>query len=225
MTATGSLHELRSQVLGGCLTLLDSGLVSGTWGMMCARDASGERLVITPSGMDYRTLEPSDLPLVDLAGATVEGTRRPSSETPMMCRLLTLRPDIRAVAHTHSTVATGFASAGREIPVVLAELAEAVGGAVPCAPYVRFGTPELAAAVVDVAGDRRAVLLRNHGVVAFGGTVQEAAATALVVEEAARVALVAQLLGGGEQLAADEVADLRHIHITRYGQREQSTEP
>jgi L-ribulose-5-phosphate 4-epimerase len=131
----GEVEDLRSRVVQACIYLLDSGLISGTWGMACARVGTGDRFVVTPSGMDYRTLSPGDLPVVGLDGRVISGTRRPSSETPMLARLLEMRPDIGAVAHTHSTVATGFAAAGQPIPVVLAELAEAAGGAVPCAQY------------------------------------------------------------------------------------------
>jgi ribulose-5-phosphate 4-epimerase/fuculose-1-phosphate aldolase len=71
---------------------------------------------------------------------------------------------------------------------------------------------------VAAAGAAQGVLLRNHGVVTFGRTVEEAAATALVVEEGARVALVSRLLGVGEELDAAEVSALRHVHLTSYGQ-------
>lgn len=216
---TEEVAALQERVLDACLEMIDSGLITGTWGMACAR--LGEtHVVVTPSGMNYRKLRPSDLPVVDLDGRLVQGDHRPTTETPMLTRLMKLRPDIRAVAHTHSTTATGFASAGQPIPAVLAELAEAVGGAVPCAAYARFGTPELADEVLAVAGKVNAVLLRNHGVVSFGASVEEAAGAALVVEEAARVALVNRQLGGGDELPADEIAELRTIHLTRYGQQE-----
>ena len=214
----GEVEDIRSRVLRACIYLLDSGLISGTWGMACARAGIGDRFVVTPSGMDYRALSAADLPVVGLDGETISGTRKPSSETPMLARLLGLRLDVAAVAHTHSTVATGFAAAGQPIPAILAELAEAVGGSVPCAQYARFGTVQAADEIAAAATTAQAVLLRNHGVVAFGRTVEEAAATALVVEEGARVALVSRLLGGGQELGGGEISALRHIHLTSYGQ-------
>ena len=191
--------------------------------MACGRLPDATRFVITPSGMDYRAITPNDLPVVNLDAELVEGTRRPSTETPMIARVLARRPDIGAIAHTHSTVATGFAAARTPIPPVLAELAEAIGGEVPCAEYARFGTVELAERVLAVAGEKRAVLLAHHGVIAFGETVEDATDAALVVEEAARVALVCRLLGGGDALGVDEVAALRQVHLTRYGQPRESS--
>lgn len=214
---TDDVAELQERVLGACLDMISSGLITGTWGMACARTAAGT-VVVTPSGMDYKKLRPTDLPVVDLNGRVVSGKLKPTTETPMLTRLLGLRPDINAIAHTHSTAATGYASAGMPIPAVLAELAEAVGGSVPCAEYARFGTPALADNVLAVAGSRQAVLLRNHGVVTFGATVEEAASAALVVEEGARVALVHRQLGGTLELEQTEIDALRHIHLTHYGQ-------
>jgi len=72
--------------------------------------------------------------------------------------------------------------------------------------------------VLEVADERGAVLLANHGVVAFGKTIDEAVGAALVVEEAARVALVCQSLGGGAQLPPEEVTERRRVHLTRNGQ-------
>jgi L-ribulose-5-phosphate 4-epimerase len=217
LPAAAEIADLQERVLAACLHMLDSGLITGTWGMACARTESGH-VVVTPSGMNYRTLKPADLPVVDSGGRRILGTLRPSTETPMFTRLFALRPDIRAIAHTHSTSATGFACAGRSIPAVLAELAEAVGGPVPCAEYGRFGTPELADRIVEVAANVRAVLLRNHGVVTFGSSVEEASSAALVVEEAARVALVFDQLGGSGGIPQEEINALRQIHLQRYGQ-------
>lgn len=213
-----AVTEAQERVLAACMEMIGSGLITGTWGMACMR-VQDDFVVVTPSGMKYSALAPSDLPVVDLGGRVVLGRFKPTTETPMLTRLMRKRPEIAAVAHTHSTTATGFAAAGRAIPVVLAELAEAVGGAVPCAAYARFGTPELADEVLAVAGGVQAVLLRNHGVVTFGPSVEEAASTALVVEEGARVALVHRQLGANGELDAAEVAALREIHLTRYGQR------
>ncbi len=216
--ASAEVELLQERVLSACIFMIESGLITGTWGMACARTEE-QTVVVTPSGMDYRSLKPRDLPVVDLQGNLVLGKLRPTTETPMLTRLMYLRPDIGAIAHTHSTGAAGFAAAGLRIPVVLAEVAEAIGGDVPCAEYGRFGTHELADKVFAVVGNRQGALLRNHGVLTFGATVEEAARAALVVEEGARVALIQHQLGVEEEMDETEVLALRQIHLTKYGQR------
>ena len=126
----------------------------------------------------------------------------------MHLRIYALRPDVRAVCHAHPPVATGFATAGR--PLDSAVLGEAVIllGAVPLAPYGAPGTHDLPDSIAPFIPHANAVLLANHGVVAFGGDLRTAVERMELVEHSARVVLVAELAGGAKLLSRARVQTL-----------------
>jgi L-fuculose-phosphate aldolase len=137
----------------------------------------------------------------------------------MHLRIYELRPDVRAVVHAHPPVATGFAAAGLGLgECVLPELIVGLGR-VPVVPYATPGTRELSRALDDVIGSHDAVLLENHGAVTVGEDLELAYQRLETVEQAARILLVARLLGGANPLAADQVAELLAAR-SRYGVRE-----
>lgn len=135
------------------------GLVRGTEGNASAR--AGDLVAVSPTAVPYATLRPEDVSLVTPAGGLVEG-RAPSVELPMHLAVLAARPDVGAVVHTHSPLATAQPPA----PV-------AVGAS---------GTVELGVAVVAAAGEGDAVVIRGHGPVCFGRTLAEALGRALALE-------------------------------------------
>jgi L-fuculose-phosphate aldolase len=186
------LEEARAAVATAALRLFEGGLLRGTAGNLSAR--SGGMVAVTPSGVDYRRLDPGSVPVVELDGRQVEGGLAPSSELPLHLAVYRARPDVGAVVHTHSRFATTFAVLGEELPAVHYLLAHA-GRRVRVAPYATFGSGELAdACVAALAGDR-AVLLANHGVVAVGEELERALLAAEAVEEVAELCWRARCLG------------------------------
>jgi L-fuculose-phosphate aldolase len=139
------------------------GLVRGTEGNASAR--AGELIAVSPTGLPYDTLRAEDISLVTAEGELVEGPK-PSVELPMHLAVLSGRPDVGAVVHTHSPRAT----ASPPVPV-------AVGSS---------GTPELGTAVLEAAAGAHAVVIRDHGPVCFGADLAEALARVFAVEAAAR---------------------------------------
>ena len=119
------------------------------------------------------------------------------------------RPDAAAIVHTHSPRATALACAGRGIPPFHYMIALA-GGDIRCMPYATFGTAELAETAVRGLEGRRAALLGNHGVIAIGGSLREAHAVAVEVENLA-VEYLAMLSAGLEPRLLDEVELARVI--------------
>jgi L-fuculose-phosphate aldolase len=148
-----------------------AGLVAGTEGNASAR--AGELVAISPTALPYDRLRPEDVCLVTPAGKLVEGPK-PSVELPMHLAVLRAREDVGAVVHTHSPCATALSLAG--------------GGTTPVAEAAPSGSAELGVAVLEAAGDGRAVVVRGHGPVCFGVDLADALATAIAVEEAARAA-------------------------------------
>ncbi|MEN6391979.1 MAG: class II aldolase/adducin family protein [Syntrophomonas sp.] len=188
--------ELRRQVVKTAQEILAARMVTGTWGNVSLRVPGEELLIITPSGMEYEKLQPEDMVLVDFSRQVKEGSYRPSIETPMHLAIYQNRADVNAVVHVHSPYATAFAVAGKSIPVILEETAQAVGHAIEVVPYARCGSELLASQVVDTLGPTgRAVLLAMHGMVGVGIDVTDALKVCYITEKTAMVALLARQLG------------------------------
>src|ERR1051326_7650026 len=105
------LQSLREQVLEANLELVRRGLVLYTFGNASGIDREQGLVVIKPSGVDYDKMKPADLVVTDLAGKTVEGTLRPSSDLPTHLVLYKAFSQIGGVAHHHSEYATAWAQA------------------------------------------------------------------------------------------------------------------
>jgi ribulose-5-phosphate 4-epimerase/fuculose-1-phosphate aldolase len=196
--------SLRQRIVEVAQRLRAQELVVGTSGNVSAREPGTNRCWITPSGVDYDRLEPTDLVLVDSDGQVRDGNLKPSSDTPVHLAVYRNRPEVDAVIHTHSPYATAFSVAQRDIPPVLVEAAGFLGGSVRSDGTI---------------GRDRAVLLPNHGVLAVGETIDAALAAAVMVEHMARVALLATLLGDPHQVPKTEIERVHAFLHTEYGQR------
>jgi len=211
------LEKERSEIVRFGRKMLAARLTSGTGGNLSIF-APGEGLVaISPSGIEYEDMEPGDVPVVDLAGVTVEGTRKPSSELGFHLSLYRQRPDIRAVVHTHSVYATTMACLHWEIPAVHYLVAFS-GRKVPLAPYATFGSEELAVHVAATIGDYNAVLLANHGLVTVGPNLATAFAVAEEIELVARIYYQAKCIGEPVIVAEGEMSKVIE-KFASYGQK------
>jgi len=146
------------------------GLVVGTSGNVSAR--VGDVVLVTPSGVPYDRLTPADLTGVDLAGRQVRGSLVPTSELPM--HLAVYRTTgARAVVHTHAVHATAVSTLVTELPPIH-YMTSALGGRVRVAPYATYGTDELAENMLRALDGRSGCLLRNHGTITYGATLDQA---------------------------------------------------
>lgn len=205
---------LRREIIAVACSLDDAGLVPNKSGNVSARTARG--FVITPSALPYRDLQPPDLAELALDGALVAAPRRPSSEWRMHAAIYAAHPEAQAIVHTHSPHATALACARRGIPAFHYMIALA-GGDVRCAPYATFGSDELARHALAGLADRRATLLSNHGVIAFGATLAAALAVVREVEHLAGQYL-AMLAAGLEPVVLDDAELARVVEKFRdYG--------
>lgn len=212
--------DLRMKIIAAARTLFASQLVKSTWGNVSVKDPQKQKSFwITPSGIDYGQLTPEDIVLVNFCGQVMEGRCRPSSETPMHALIYRERPEIGAIVHTHSLMATVIGVLGREIPPVIAELAAGVGGPVPLAPFAVFGSRELGGVTLKAMGDKRAVLLQNHGVVTVGSDLDEAVRLAAIVEDAAAIYYYASLAGKPILIPDESCSQLYRIFQEKYGQQ------
>lgn len=191
--------------LGGLLH--SSGFVAGMDGNLSVR-LDRDRILVTPTAMSKGMMRPSDLVIVDLAGRKLAGRRSVSSEIGMHLLIYRLRPDVGGIVHAHPPTATGFAASGLALDrPLICELVVGLG----CVPLAKYGTPgtsELADALAPLVPQYDAILMANHGVVAYSQDLQSAYMKMETVEHFAKVALVAHLLGHEQPLKEDEVAKL-----------------
>jgi L-fuculose-phosphate aldolase len=185
--------------------LITSGLTRGTCGNLSICNRESGFAAISPSGLDYFDTNPEDVPVVDLSGRIVDGTRKPSSELPFHLIFYQSREDISAVVHTHSVHATTLSCLGLELPAVHYLIGFA-GSSVRCAPYATYGTEALARSAFDYMEARKAVLLANHGLIAGGATIQEAFQIAEAVEFCAEIYSRCRAMGQPLVLSSAEMA-------------------
>jgi L-fuculose-phosphate aldolase len=174
------------------------------------------RILATPTGVSKGMMSVDDLIVCDMEGNKIEGKRERTSEILMHTTVYAMRPDVHAVVHTHPPIATGFAVAGR--PLNMAMLPEVVVGlgCVPLAEYGLPGTPALSDTLRPYIPTYDALMMSNHGVVCYADEVYRAFYKMETVEHFARIALVAELLGGPRVLPRKEVDKLFDAR-TRYG--------
>jgi len=199
------LEELKKQVCDANRSLVDHGLVKLTWGNVSAIDRTAGLVVIKPSGISFAEMKPEDMVVVDMDGQVVEGTLNPSSDTPTHLVLYRKFQKIGSIVHTHSTFATGWAQAGRDIPNIGTTHADSFYDDIPCTRDLRrnevFGDYEMETGRVIVERFRSldpiatpGVLVRNHGPFTWGETVSEAIENAIVLEEVAKIAFISSTI-------------------------------
>jgi len=196
------MQDAREQVAAVSRRLAEERLVHGSAGNVSVR--TGDLVAITPTGSVLARLEPDDVVVVDLDGRLVEGTREPSSELDLNLGVYR-RYDAGAVVHCHAPVATALSTVLDELPCVHYELM-LLGGAIRVAPYATFGSPELAANVLDALDGRSAALMANHGAVAVGADAWQALERTILLEWVCEVYWRAAAVGDPRPLGERELA-------------------
>ena len=197
------LEELKEKVFQANLDLVKHNLVIFTWGNVSAIDREKGLVVIKPSGVSYDTIKASDMVVVDLhSGKVVEGDLNPSSDTPTHLVLYRAFPEIGGVVHTHSTYATAWAQAGRDIPNIGTTHADYFHDDIPCTADMtadQMAEYEYHTGVVIVnrisSGNINpvhtpGVLVKNHGPFSWGKDADQAVYNAVVMEQVAKMAFI-----------------------------------
>ena len=175
-----------------------------------------DRLVMTPKGVCKGFMTPDMMCITDLDGRKLQGDRDPSSEMLMHLEVYRQRHDVQAVVHAHPPTATGFAVAG--IPLTRAVLAEVLTtlGSIPIVEYATPSTAELPEAVRKYIKAHDGMLLANHGALTVGSDLYAAYFKMEIIEQFAKISLVARLLGRENLIAREEVDRLQELRGT-YG--------
>jgi L-ribulose-5-phosphate 4-epimerase len=214
--------EIREECCRANRSLPTTGLVDLTFGNVSVSDPVARVFAIKPSGVDYGILEPSHMVIVDFEGRVVEGSLRPSSDTPTHLRLLKSFAGVRSIVHTHSRYAVSFAQAGREIPCLGTTHADYFHGAVPVTRSLTDaeiqGDYEAETGQVILERFRSidplevpAVLVCNHGPFAWGPTGENAVEMAQALEIVAQMAYQALQISPSAPVIPKALAD-RHFY-------------
>lgn len=228
------LEELKEKVFKANLDLVKHGLVIFTWGNVSGIDREKGLVVIKPSGVSYDEMKADDMVVVDLAtGKVVEGSLRPSSDTPTHLALYRAWPEIGGVVHTHSTYATAWAQAGKGIPNIGTTHADYFHEAIPCTRDMTEaevkGDYELETGNVIVERfsginpvRTPGVLVKNHGPFSWGTSPADAVHNAVVMEQVAKMVHIAFLVNPDltmNPLLVEKHFSRKHGPNAYYGQK------
>jgi len=210
---------INEEVLAANAALPAHGLVTLTWGNVSGIDRERGLVAIKPSGVSYDSMTVADIVVLDLDGTVVEGDRRPSTDTPTHLELYRACDWIGGIVHTHSTWATAWAQAEREIPLLgttHADLSDRpIGLTRPLTAEEVAEAYEQATgrAIVEATTEHDScVLVRGHGPFAWGSSPSAAVEAAVTLEQVARLALLTTLLAPDAPPLAEAI---RHKHFER----------
>lgn len=205
LTYTEAVMRLKEEVFRANMALVEEGLVVLTWGNASGIDRDLGLVAIKPSGVDYAKLKAEDMVVLDLDGNVVEGTLKPSSDTPTHLEIYKAFTHVGGIVHTHSINATAFAQAGMPITAHGTTHADCFYGDVPC---TRELTPEEIArdyekntglVIVEHfrGADTRAmpaILVKNHAPFTWGETPRKAVEAAVTLEAVAEMSIKTRLV-------------------------------
>lgn len=227
------LEKVKERVYKANLLLKESGLVVLTWGNVSEIDRETGLVVIKPSGVNYDSMTPADMVVVNLEGKVIEGKLNPSSDLPTHLELYKAFPEIGGVTHTHSRFATIFSQAGCPIKALGTTHADVFYGDIPCTRKMTkeeiFGEYEKETGKVIVEtfekinpSDVPAVLVTSHGPFAWGKDALKSVEVAITLEEVALMAWYTEKLNENTTFQAE----LAEKHYSRkhgkgayYGQK------
>jgi len=212
------LEDIKREVLETSIKMSKMGLAAGTWGNISAR-VDQDRMIITPSGMSYNVLKPEDMVLVNIHDLSYVGKLKPSIEFPLHVEIYKARSEINAVMHTHSINACSIAAARKDIPPILDDMVQIVGGSIRITEYALPGSEQMVKNAVKKLENRNATILANHGPVCLGRNLNEALITSQIVEKAAKAFIDTQAFGGPVCLTNEDVDLMRKFYLEKYGQK------
>jgi L-fuculose-phosphate aldolase len=198
-------RDLRESLIHACQQMNALGINQGTSGNISIRH--GDTMLISPSATPYHLIEPDMVAAMPIEGeyGSWTGPKKPSTEWRFHLDIMSARPDVHAIVHSHPTFATTLAIARKPIEACHYMVAAFGSTDIRCAPYATFGTKELSVHAVTALQDRMGCLLANHGMIALGETLDKAMWRAVELETIARQYYYALLLGQPHILSAADI--------------------
>lgn len=185
----------KDELIATARRCFDLRLQTNAGGNLSVRLDRGDAIVIKPSGVGFAECTQENLQVVHLDGTIEPSDHKPSKDLGFHLDLYRIREDINAVVHCHSPWATGYASAGLEIPCLTVQTIEKIGR-MPLIPLSEKGGPQTEGEISPVFRDPKivAAVLANHGTIGVGGTLMKAQYLAEIIEETAHIAFVRDAL-------------------------------
>lgn len=211
-------YEKERQELIDCARQMERhGLVVLSGGNVSRRMEDGNFLV-TPSAMSYDTMLPEDIVLVDANGNTVEGCRRPTSDLTAVLYIFRHMPEVNVVLHTHQPKAVALSLVADKLPVISTTMVDELHAEVAVAPFTISSDEGMGISTVEYAGDALAVILKQHGIMAYGKSIEQALSAAIYLEESCGVYLSALAAGREIAVLTEEQIEAEDAPRGYYGQ-------
>ncbi|CTQ76489.1 class II aldolase/adducin family protein [Roseibium alexandrii] len=188
------MHDLTAKkdaLIATAKRCFDLRLQTNAGGNLSVRLESADAIAIKPSGIGFNECTRDNLQVVHLDGTIEPSDHKPSKDLGFHLDLYRIRADIKAVVHCHSPWATGYASAGVEIPCLTVQTIEKIGR-MPLIPLSPQGGPQTETEISPVFEDPKVVaaVLANHGTIGVGSSLMKAQYLAEIIEETAHIAFV-----------------------------------
>lgn len=208
------VSELKKELVKYGRKILEVGLVAGAGGNISAR--LSDVVYLSASGLAFDEMNENDYIAVDIkTGEIIDKNRKPTSETAMHLGCYRVKPEIRAIVHTHSPWAGGVISSGANIEPMFPEFVCEIDK-VGYIEYIVPTTQKLADSVSAIAKDYNVILMRNHGVLAFGENLREAFYRSIIIEEASKSLIAAKVVGNPRFFTKEEIEEIRNLESTKY---------
>lgn len=207
----------KREIINAALSLKEYNLIALSGGNVSIRKENGH-ILVTPSGMTYEGMVEDDILVMDIESNIFEGTRRPSVDTIALLYIYKNMPLVNAIIHTHQVYATAVGLVEDELPAAVTTLPNATLGPVKVAPYSSAASLEMGILTVEHIGDKRAVILKNHGVITVGETLKHALYAAVYLEDAAKTYIMAKSIGVPAILNEEQIKTAVKV-FNNYGQK------
>ena len=195
MSIPADLIDKKDALIATAKRCFDLRLQTNAGGNLSVRLDAIDAILIKPSGIGFNECIRDNLQVVHLDGTIEDSPFKPSKDLGFHLDLYRIRDDIRAVVHCHSPWATGYASAGLEIPCLTVQTIEKIGR-MPLIALSPMGGPQTDREISPVFQDPKivAAVLANHGTIGVGATLMKAQYLAEIIEETAHIAYVRDTL-------------------------------
>lgn len=199
--------KIKQEICAVGRKLYTKGFAAANDGNISYRVAENE-VLCTPTMVSKGELKPDDICKVDLEGNQLAGRKKRTSEILLHLEIYKMDPDVKAVLHCHPPHATAFAVAGESIPTCILPEVEVFLGPIPTAVYETPGGKAFAETIKPHVKDSRVAVLKNHGTVSWGESVDRAYWWTEILDAYCRILLLSKQIGNVDRLTEQKVGEL-----------------
>ena len=211
------LHEkLRQDLIDTARKMEQYNLIRMSGGNVALRVV--DMILVTPTAMAYDTMIPEDIIVVDCEGRVIEGKRKPTSDLKAILYILNHMPEVNAVIHTHQPKAVALSLITDKLPLISTTMVDEVKDEVNVAPFTISSDEGMGIQTVEYATRALCVILKNHGIMAFGKDLEQALSAAIYLEESCEVYMSALATGKDITVLTKEQAEAEDAPRGYYGQ-------